>query len=626
MSNELAGIDIEIYSLLNLDEPKSFILFAGAGSGKTGSLVRVLKKFRNENINKLRGNAQKVAVITYTNAACDEIKRRLDFDASFRVSTIHNFCWELIRPYTEDIRECLRNELRNEISKLEAAQSKAKGRNKTFIEREIKIKSKKKRIDNLKSVRSFTYNPNGNNISRDSLKHHEVINLASDFIDYNPLMQKILIRKFPVLLIDESQDTKKRLIESLLKLQPNYASEFCMGLFGDTMQRVFTDGKEDLGNPPPKGWLTPAKKINYRCPKRVITLINKIRGDRPQDPGENNIEGVVRIFLVNSDVDNKKAIEEGISTQMSELTDDADWLAQDKVKILTLEHKMAARRGGFYEFYQPLYDGLKNHNTGLNDGKLNGVPFLVKKLLPLVNSLLNDDDFGVAEIMRAESPYLNRENLKAAKNQLELIKKANKSVNEIKAMWSDGKIPSTIDVIKKVHELGVFNLPELFKSIVKRDSLLLDLDLSDLDFGDVVNNDDERDDETAAWDAALTAEFHQLNSYYDYISDKSRFGTHQGVKGLEFPRVMVVLDDEEAGGNFFSYEKMLGAKQPSDNDLKKIDAGYDNLLAKTRRLFYVTCSRAEKSLAIVCYSNNPHSVLEFVRREDWFSENEIISL
>jgi DNA helicase-2/ATP-dependent DNA helicase PcrA len=85
------SVDDEIYGCLDLDAPRSFFLFAGAGSGKTRSLVEVSKRFRQNNIHRLRLNGQKVAIITYTNAACDEIKRRLEFDPAFNISTIHSF-------------------------------------------------------------------------------------------------------------------------------------------------------------------------------------------------------------------------------------------------------------------------------------------------------------------------------------------------------------------------------------------------------------------------------------------------------------------------------------------------------------------------------------------------------
>jgi len=408
VENKLSGVDDEIYSCLSLENPKSFFLFAGAGSGKTGSLVRVLQKFRDENVQELRLNGQKVAIITYTNAACDEIKRRLDFDSTFVVSTIHSFCWELIKPFQADIREWLDNNLKIELGDLELAQSKARGKNKTFIDREKKILTKQKRLDCLNEIRAFTYNPNGTNSSRDSLNHAEVIKIASEFLDCKDLMQKILVRKYPILLVDESQDTKKELIEALFKIQLTFSSEFSLGLFGDTMQRIYTDGKKDLGENLPDGWVKPIKKINYRCSKRVITLINQIREEQPQDPGDKNDEGVVRLFIVDSaSTSNKIEIEKGISNQMACCTDDAGWENLEEVKILTLEHKMAAKRGGFLEFFRPLYDMKKNH-TGLMDGTMPGMPFFIKKLLPLIKAILANDDFKVADLMKHNSPLLDR--------------------------------------------------------------------------------------------------------------------------------------------------------------------------------------------------------------------------
>ena len=58
----------------------------------------------------------------------------------------------------------------------------------------------------------------------------------------------------------------------------------------------------------------------------------------------------------------------------------------------------------------------------------------------------------------------------------------------------------------------------------------------------------KRDDsEIAAWAEALETGFFQIKNYKDYIDENSIFRTHQGVKGNEFERVMVVMDDDEAG-------------------------------------------------------------------------------
>lgn len=44
---------------------------------------------------------------------------------------------------------------------------------------------------------------------------------------------------------------------------------------------------------------------------------------------------------------------------------------------------------------------------------------------------------------------------------------------------------------------------------------------------------------------------------------------------------------------------------------------------RTQRLFYVTCSRAEESLAIVYYSGAPDAVKRTVVERGWFQEEEV---
>jgi DNA helicase-2/ATP-dependent DNA helicase PcrA len=95
------------------------------------------------------------------------------------------------------------------------------------------------------------------------------------------------------------------------------------------------------------------------------------------------------------------------------------------------------------------------------------------------------------------------------------------------------------------------------------------------------------------------------------------------VKGLEFERVMVILDDAEARGFMFGYEKLLGAKAASATDIKNAREGKETGVDRMRRLFYVTCSRAEKSLAIVAYSENPVAVKAHVLANGWFADGEI---
>ncbi|WP_218012978.1 hypothetical protein, partial [Testudinibacter aquarius] len=101
------------------------------------------------------------------------------------------------------------------------------------------------------------------------------------------------------------------------------------------------------------------------------------------------------------------------------------------------------------------------------------------------------------------------------------------------------------------------------------------------------------------------------------------FGTHQGVKGLEFPRVMAILDDSEANGFLFKYNKLMRVEALSDTDKKNIVSGKDNVLSRTARLFYVICSRAEKSLVVVAYTSDIATLKEKAVNSGWFAEDEI---
>ncbi len=613
------AVDDEIYSCLDLDNPKSFFLFAGAGSGKTRSLVEVLKRFREHNIHHLRANAQQVAVITYTNAACDEIKRRLEFDLAFNVSTIHSFAWELIKPHQHDIREWLRVRLQSDIAELEEAQRKGRPGTKAAEDRPKQIAAKQRRLDSLNSIRKFTYNPNGENSGKDSLNHTEVISITAELLASRALLQRILIRKFPVLLVDESQDTKKELIDALFTIQGLHQNQFSLGLFGDIMQRIYNDGKEDLGLARlPDDWLTPQKEYNYRCPRRVVELINKIRAEVDQNlqqPAKTE-EGVVRLFIADTtDGLDKESYEYLVFQKMAEVTGDDLWIAEKKNnKTLTLEHHMAAQRGGFANFFNPLYN-IDKLKTGLLDGTHASITFFSQRILPLVKGLEAGNHFAVSRIVNKYSPLTSKENLAQSTEPKVELAKAKDAADALYALWRDDADPTLISILKEIQRSHLFNVPEVLTLIAERQEKNYEES----------GNENDRDPVVDAWDAALLSRFSEFKEYVAYISDESRFGTHQGIKGLEFPRVMVILDDEEARGFLFSYEKLFGAKSPTKTDTDNQAKGKETSIDRTRRLFYVTCSRAEESLAIVAYTNQPRDVKKKALANGWFDEAEIIS-
>lgn len=604
-------VDDIILNCMDLDNPRSFFLFAGAGSGKTRSLVSVLTKFREQNYKQLQIKGQRVAVITYTNAACEEIQRRLDFDPLFSISTIHTFIWELIRGFNKDIKEWLYNSLVNQIEDLEIKQSKARANTKTFMDRQKSIETKWKRIQNLDDIKQFTYNPNGLNQGKQSLSHTDVISIGAYFLTNKTLMQKILIRKFPVLFIDESQDTNKELINAIFDVEKKNNKVFCLGLFGDTMQRIYSDGKTDLGIDLPESWAKPVKKMNHRCSPRIIKLINKIRlavDNQEQRARSDKDEGFVRLFLIPSATEKENA-EKKVVKRMMEITGDQYWDANNAdYTTLILEHHMAAIRLGFFEMFKPLYQ-LDKLKTGLLDGSLSGLKFFTQIILPLVNANESGNKFALTSIARKYSPLLNIQKYEAG--QLSKIKSVQASIDQLLSLWNDLKEPRCIDVLQCVAELNLFDIPDSLYPLTTRE------------IKNKEEDDKEANDEFNAWADCLNAPFSQIRAYDSYINGKLNFMTHQGVKGLEFPRVMVIIDDREARGFLFSYEKLFGAKEKTNTDLKNENEGKDTSIDRTRRLFYVTCSRAENSLAIIAYSEKPELVKKHVLNEGWFEDSEV---
>jgi DNA helicase II / ATP-dependent DNA helicase PcrA len=613
-ANPDQAVDDQIFECLDLENPRSFFLYAGAGSGKTRSLIEVLRRLRKKSGEKLTISGRNVGVITYTNAACDEIKQRLNFDTRVVVSTIHSFAWSLINGYNDDIRSWLRENLAEEIAQLEQLQVRGRP-GKASDDRARSIVSKNKRLARLDSITRFTYSPTGDNRGRDALNHSEVISMTARFLTEKAGLRSILVNMFPILLIDESQDTNKHLLDAFLSVQAEHKGCFSLGLFGDTMQRIYSDGKVGLADALPDDWARPVKVMNYRCPTRVITLINRIRADvdrQEQQWPANKPEGTVRFFIAPSGHSSKQTVERLVAEQMAATTTDNSW--NDRAyHTLILEHHMAASRLGFERFFEPLYkvDKLK---TGLLDGTQPGIRFFAKDLLPLVKAIRAKDDFAIAAAVRERSPLLDRKKLLSdTGSQSSLLRKVEDAVKLLTTLINrEHADVRFIDILNNVSASELFSIPESLQPFIGGEAL-------GPSEGEV--DEDEVDKELGAWREMLETPFSQIEAYDDYISGASGFDTHQGVKGLEFPRVMVIV--EEARGFLFSYDKLFGAKDKSATDLKHEAVGEETTLDRTRRLFYVTCSRAEESLAILAYSENPEAVKRTVTANKWFSEQEV---
>ena len=181
-------------------------------------------------------------------------------------------------------------------------------------------------------------------------------------------------------------------------------------------------------------------------------------------------------------------------------------------------------------------------------------------------------------------------------------------------------------MLEFVAHTGLFTIPDTLAPFVPGSVEAATHDNAAQDNQEDQPEDQEVEDaspQLSAWSKALEAPLSQIELYDMYVQGQSQFGTHQGVKGLEFSRVLVVINDDEARGFLFAYDKFFGAKEKSKADHENEAAGRDSSTDRTRRLFYVTCSRAEQSLAIVYYSPNPELARNAILQYGWFEQGEV---
>lgn len=112
----------------------------------------------------------------------------------------------------------------------------------------------------------------------------------------------------------------------------------------------------------------------------------------------------------------------------------------------------------------------------------------------------------------------------------------------------------------------------------------------------------------------------ELWGYRKYIEKLSPFATQQGIKGAEFDKVLVVVDDEESNFRMFSYDKYFGVMPLSERDHENIEAGRDSVIDRTRRLFYVCCSRALSDLAVIVFSQDTARMRQAILEKGFFEE------
>jgi len=623
-----SSIDANICKCLHIGSGKSFITFAGAGSGKTYSLKEALDYLKDEHSANFVRQGKQIAVVTFTNNAADEIKDRIEQNAIFAVSTIHSFCWSAIAGFNEDIRKWYLETIPLDIEKVQDEERRGRAGKASDARKRTIIRLNEK-IEWLTEPRTFIYDPNGVNSSQNSLSHADVLKIFSNFLTTKPMMAEVIVNKFPFIFIDESQDTNKDVVNAFFELQYATSEKIVIGLFGDTMQRIFGGGESELGKSKPNGWTTFDKEMNHRSARRIVGLGNQIRSEddqRKQYAKDGVSEGYVRYFLLPHGIADKDKVEADIRGSMVEATGDVDWkdTQSKETAILLLEHKMAGRRLGFDELWDKLSKSGKIKDR-ISEGENAELNFFSTIVFPLAEASRGERRAELMSILREnKSPLLEASVLEANKDDPLALARA--AEYEFKDVISNDEV-SFRDVLEVLAKHRLFRIPEKLQSFLPAS-----------EEGDVEPDQTEAIEETAeeseeldaseisAWAEALETNFFQIQNYKDYIEENSIFRTHQGVKGNEFERVMVVMDDDEAGGFLFSYEQYFGVKALSAASQKKQAQGEETGLDRTRRLFYVTSTRAKNSLAHVIYTSDVTKLKANLIERKFARKDEIIEV
>ncbi|CAI1561083.1 AAA family ATPase [Serratia nevei] len=630
--------DIDLRSCLRNVPPRSFIMKAGAGSGKTTSLIKGLSSAIQIHGDKLKRTRQRIACITYTEIAAGEIWRDVGSDPLVHVSTIHSFMWLLAKPFQNDIRVWVSERIVEKIDVLEEkratygprVQQRTKDKDARDLER------LRRQSERIATVIGFRYGT-GSNYVKGILGHDDILKLVSYLISERPLFRTLLARQFPFVFVDESQDTTPAVVQALKAVEREPGVTFCLGFFGDPMQQIYVTGTGQVETEPT--WVDIPKPENFRCSTKVLNLANAIRRDGDdlvQTPGQRlapegvipTPEGSAHLFILPADETrdaNLVRVREWMATQ----TGDDYWRPGDddqaRVKLLVIVHQMAARRLGFGDLYAALnVKAPSAFKDGFLDGSAWPISSCVKFLLPIAIAHTNGQQLEVMRLIREYSLLLDKESLGGA-SVAERLKVLGELVASI-AAGIVGHSGATIgDLLKLVNSSDLLVLDPRLVSYLDPNAVLPVQ--PEPEAGE--NNDDdvqeerETDKEMASMDAFLACPASQLLPYHTYISERSPFWTQQGIKGAEFDRVLVVLDDAESNHFQFSYEKYLGLEEPSDNDQKHMAAGEETTMDRTRRLFYVSCTRALKDLAVVLFTANPEQAEAHIRQLDLF-EGEAI--
>lgn len=629
----------EIFQLI--DEGKNFLLSGGAGSGKTYSLVSVIRQVIAEN------PTAKVACMTYTNAAVKEIEERVNHK-NLNVSTIHDFLWDNIKHFQKELKEAIISLANNEdVSKISIDEVNPIPENYFDI--------LKDGIQYKEFVR----------LREGIISHDELLIVANYLFEKYPKLSSIVKDKYKFIFIDEYQDTNKAVVDIFLTHFNKSERNNIIGFFGDAMQSIYDDGIGNLdeykGDDADTVNEVP-KKQNRRNPQLVIDLANKLRTDGiSQEPSTdpsapNMVEGVVKqgnvLFLHSTDGDISK-IEKFLKENYS-----WDFNNSKETKELNLTHNLIADKAGFralmdiydkdqiLKFRDRIKKFIKDNgitadfskNTFgeviqvLQQGKSGRDLNAVSPTNTMQNFIADNAELynSVLSLTYSEfsKMYVDKDQLLDDKKQDEddEKKKGSKRDNLIKHLF---KIQTNISLYqnKKYNEFlratdyrfkitSIANkrtLKENIESIINVGDKTIEEVITDANDKGICLIDDRlidfKEKKEYLYNRVKDVKFSEFQKLYEYLEGQTPFSTQHKTKGTEFDNVLVILDN--GGWNNYNFGNLF------------IGTGSVTVLDRTQKIFYVCCTRAKENLAV--FFHNPDAPV-IAKAREWFGVDNVISI
>lgn len=522
-----------------IDDNKSFLLDAGAGSGKTWSLIETLKYIienQGESYNRL---AKNIGCITYTNVAVEEIKNRIGENEILDVNTIHQFLWNAIKQYQVELKEIIVND-----------------------------------NEGIESLGDFTIKyKDYRKIEKGIISHDDVIEIALKLFENHKKMQRIFIDQYPFVLVDEYQDTQPEMVRIMLNLIDNdvSSSDFAVGFFGDFMQSIYEKGTETINEDDKLTKIT--KESNFRSAEEIIDLLNHIRKDIEQFPaGENKKIVGSKYFIYDDTHEDKNFYYEKVKARLEN-----DW---GELKVFFLTHKRIAINAGFENLLGSYnnYYGYRSYKEKLFNKECPLISFLVNRVEKSISYYVNNNIFAFMESI--DFSFLTNQD----KSRLKII------MDELIKIRLSGNV-------KEVWEFA-FN-KNLFAT------------------GDKIikfkNDFEDNHDKKEFYNNIMDLEYQEIINFYNHNENNSIFSTQHGTKGEEYENVLLVTMARD-WNNYDFAEYLTG-------DLEKLK---DSIYQRTKNLFYVSCSRAVKNLAVLYLREIKDEGL--TRVNDWFGAKNIITV